>query len=120
MWLSKRPFGCPTHPIIAPRERAWPFHLGVKVLFVLFCQEDVRHRALSLLFIVSHVVKSFTKLPGHCRLHRQVPEEVIMIGMSTSKALKHGQQSDSRGGQDTIWGRNINWTVLIRNRSALC
>lgn len=52
-------------------------------------QEDGRHGALSLLFIVSHeVAKSFTEQPGHGRQRLRVPEEVVTMGMSSSKRRK--------------------------------
>lgn len=62
-------------------------------------------------------MNSFTE---NCRRSLQVPQEVIMTGMSSSKAAYDGQRSDSREGEDTVWGGNINWTVPSGNRSAFC
>lgn len=109
-----------------------PFHLVVKVFFLHATlppellkkkkEEDSQHHALSPLFIVSHeVAKSFTKQPEHCRQRLQVPEEVITTGMSSSKStVRRTAEWQRGGGQDTVWGRNINWNVLSWNGSAFC
>lgn len=133
----KETFCSPSHPIIAPRERASPHNLlsfsSRREGFFLHAilppellkkkkEEDGRHHALSPLFIVSHeVAKSFTKQPEHCRQRLQVPEEVITTGMSSSKStVRRTVEWQRGGGQDTVWGRNINWNVLSWNGSAFC
>lgn len=110
-------------------ESCCPFHLAVKVFFFLcvcalydqsFQQEDGRHGALSLLFIVSHeVAKSFTEQPGHRRQRLRVPEEVVTMGMSGSKRRK--TDSGLTEGEDATEceeEKNINWNVLSWNGSA--